>query len=335
MKYILFCAIVVFSNTCLLAADVIGLMNGDRLSGEIQGLISKKLTFQTAYAGTIEIAWDQIRTLSTVKPLLVKFGSGSSAIGLISSPEPGTLQLDHTAPVPLSQVIAIHKESNASQTPTFLASWAGSANLGYTFIRGNTTIDNLAVNFQPERETTSDRIRILAQAFYNVQDDIEASSTHSIQGRYDRFLRPGLFLFVNALAETDEREQLDLRTSGGGGFGMDFVLGRVTQLSVFSGLTFLQENFKNLNKTRSAEGIAGVEIESERFEPLVVGTTAQLLPILTGGRYRVQWSANIRIPLFVGFNLGLQMFDNFDSHPPQVDVKKNDFGIVSTLGYSF
>jgi hypothetical protein len=29
------------------------------------------------------------------------------------------------------------------------------------------------------------------------------------------------------------------------------------------------------------------------------------------------------------------MFDNFDSDPPQVDVRKNDFGIVSTVGYAF
>ena len=109
----------------------------------------------------------------------------------------------------------------------------------------------------------------------------------------------------------------------------------MTQLSLFGGLTFLQENFEGLDRTLSAEAITGLEFESARFEPFIISTLAQLLPILTDSRYRVQWSANLRVPLFAGFNLGLQMFDNFDSDPPQIDVRKNDFGIVSTVGYAF
>ena len=157
----------------------------------------------------------------------------------------------------------------------------------------------------------------------------------SVQGRYDRFLSSRIFFFVNGLVETDERETLDLRTSEGGGFGIEFMLDSATQLSVLGGMTFLQENFQGLDRTFNAEAIAGVEWKTERFEPFVIGTISQLLPILGEGRFRFRWSANIRIPLFAGFSMGLQMFDNFDSEPPQIDVKKNDFGVVSTVGYTF
>ena len=335
MKFFLLCTVVVLSHTSFVAGDMINMTNGDRLSGEIQGLASANLSFRTTYAGTLEISWDQIQALSAASPLVVEFSSGVSETGVISSPEPGTLQLDSNRPVSLSQVVAIHKEADVPQEPSFLESWDGSADLGYIFVRGNTTIDNLTVNFGPARETDVDRIRILAQSLYSVQDEAEASSMHSVQGRYDRFLGSRVFFFINGLVETDQREKLDLRTSQGGGLGTEFALDPVTQLSIFGGMTFLQESFKGLDRTLGAEAVAGFEFESARFEPFVIGTLGQLLPILTDGRYRLQWSANIRIPLFAGFNLGLQMFDNFDSNPPQIDVKKNDIGMVSTLGYTF
>ena len=335
MNHFLLCTVAVLVNTCFLTADTIHLVNGDRLSGEIQSLASANFTFQTAYAGTLEIAWDQIQALSAESPLIVEMDGGVSARGLLSSPEPGTLQIDSNPPIPFAQIVAIYKDANIPNAPRFLEFWNGSANLGYTLVRGNTTIDNLTFNFNSARQTDADRIRILAQSLYSAQDGAEASSMHSAQGRYDRFLNSRVFFFIHGIVETDERAKLDLRTSEGGGFGLEFELDPMTQLSLFGGLTFLQENFEGLDRTLSAEAITGLEFESARFEPFIIGTLAQLLPILTDSRYRVRWSANLRIPLFAGFNLGLQMFDNFDSDPPQVDVRKNDFGIVSTVGYAF
>jgi hypothetical protein len=336
MKGFLFCAVVVvLLNTCSLTADTIYLTNGDRLSGEVQSLASATFTFHTAYAGTIELSWEQIQALSTASPLFVEFDDGVSAVGMISSPQPGTLQIESDPPVSLAKVVAIYRETPVPVEPSFWKSWDGSANLGYTLVRGNTSIDNLTLNFDPIRETDMDRIRVLAQTLYNVQDDAEASSMHSVQSRYDRFLGSRLFYFVHGLVETDERETLDLRTSEGGGFGMEFALDPATQLSILGGMTFLQENFEGLNKTLNAEALAGLELETERFEPFVISTISQLLPILGESRYRIRWSANIRIPLFAGFSMGFQMFDNFDSAPPKIEIKRNDFGVVSTLGYTF
>jgi hypothetical protein len=267
--------------------------------------------------------------------MVVEFDDGVSAMGIISSPQPRTLQIDSNPPVSFAEVVAIYKKAALPEGSSFMESWEATADLGYTFVRGNTSIDNFALHFHPVRKTDVDRIRVLAQSLYSVQDDAEASSMHSVQGRYDRFLNSRIFFFVSGLVEIDERETLDLRTSEGGGLGMEFALDPATQLSILGGMTFLQEKFKGLDRTLNAEVIAGVELKTERFEPFVIGTTSQLLPILGEGRFRVRWSANIRIPLFAGFSMGLQMFDNFDSEPPQIDVKKNDFGVVSTVGYTF
>ncbi len=332
MKLALMPLLVVLIHLTPLWADTVELSNGDRLSGQVESLDLAKLTLQTTYAGTVKIQWDQIETLSTSESFVVEFNNGESSIGSIFSPEPGSLQIGSESPIPVSAVYAIRKEA---AVPGFFESWEGSADVGYSLSRGNTTIDNLSLSFQPERRTVLDRIRIQMHSLYSVQQEETSSNMHRLQVQYDRFVSSHTFVFVQGRAETDEQAMLDLRTSQGGGLGMEFPLGPVTTVSIFGGMTFLQERFESLERTLSSEGLAGVEFETSRLGPLVIGTRGQFLPLLSGGRFRAEWTANIRIPVFGGFNLGLQMFDNFDSAPPQATIRENDFGLLSTFGLTF
>ena len=47
------------------------LKNGDRLTGTAVKLDGGKLTFKTAYADPIAIAWDQVANLKVDKPLVL------------------------------------------------------------------------------------------------------------------------------------------------------------------------------------------------------------------------------------------------------------------------
>jgi hypothetical protein len=53
-------------------ADTVWLNNGDRLSGEIVLLDGGKLALKTKYAGQVLIAWKDIDTLRSEKPLLIR-----------------------------------------------------------------------------------------------------------------------------------------------------------------------------------------------------------------------------------------------------------------------
>lgn len=332
MKLALMPLLVVLINLTPLLADTVELSNGDRLSGQVEGLDSARLTLQTTYAGTVMIQWDQIETLSTSEPFVVEFNNGESTIGSISSPEPGTLQIGSNSSVAVAQVVAIRKET---AVPGFIQSWEGSADVGYTLSRGNTTIDNLSLSFQPERKTARTRTRIQMHSLYSVQQEETSSNMHRLQVQFDRFVSSRTFVFVQGRAETDEQAKLDFRTSQGGGLGMEFPIGPVTTVSIFGGMTFLQERFESLERTLNGEALAGLEFETSRLRPLVIGTRGQILPILSGDRFRVEWTANIRIPVFGGFHMGLQMFNKFDSAPPQATIRENDFGLLSTFGLTF
>ena len=48
-----------------LTADVVLLFNGDRLTGDVQGLKTAKLSLKTRYAGTVNIDWSEVKSLDT------------------------------------------------------------------------------------------------------------------------------------------------------------------------------------------------------------------------------------------------------------------------------
>ena len=54
-----------------LHADTVVLTNGDKLTGTAIKLEGGKLTFKTAYADAIAIAWDQVANLTTSQPLIL------------------------------------------------------------------------------------------------------------------------------------------------------------------------------------------------------------------------------------------------------------------------
>ncbi|MGH9340777.1 MAG: DUF481 domain-containing protein [Acidobacteriota bacterium] len=323
-----------FAPQCL--ADVVELSNGDRLTGRVKELSSGELTLQTPYAGEVKIDWNQIVRLTTEEQVSIEFRNGQVQAGPISSPEEGEFQVG--APdgpvVSRAEVVAIKLETPALPEPGILGNWHGNADLGYTVARGNNEINNLALSFASARRTRNDRITARFKSLHSVQNDVTASSLYRGSLRYDRFLSPRTFVFGIADFEKDELAGVELRTSQGGGVGIRLGAGTDTVMSLFGGATFLQEKFGTLERTYGSEGIAGVELEA-LFEPLIISTRTTILPLITDGRYRIEWDAGLRAPLFGGFSLGLQIFDSFDSNPPQPEIKKNDVGMVSTLGFVF
>jgi hypothetical protein len=56
--------------------DVIVLVNGDRLTGEVKGLERGKLSFKTDATGTIQVEWDKVASLQSGQYLQVELTSG-------------------------------------------------------------------------------------------------------------------------------------------------------------------------------------------------------------------------------------------------------------------
>jgi hypothetical protein len=53
------------------------------------------------------------------------------------------------------------------------------------------------------------------------------------------------------------------------------------------------------------------------------------------GRYRIEYDSKAQVPLISGLSWTVGLFDRFDSAPPRENVLRNDYGMVSTFGFSF
>ncbi len=334
-RFLLFCCATLVTGT--IWGDIVNLNNGDRLSGDIQSLESGKLALSTSYAGTITVDWHAISSLTSANSYKVQLDTGQVLKGSLSSPGSQELQVgpSESQTVTFAQIRSIEEIQAPTAKPGVLQDWHGNADVGFTVTRGNSNVTNLSVSVRPERITDLTRIRASFHALYDMQNGSVASNRQVGRLRYDYFLGVNAFVFGVGSAEKDAQQLLRYRTSEGGGFGWHWGGQGVTQYSLFGGMTFMQEAYRSQLARRDAQGLLGADLNTTVLPGVDLSTSAQITPVVENGRYRIDWTANIQVPLMERFHLGFQIFDYFDSSPPEAGVKKNDFGTVWSLGYKF
>ena len=90
--------------------DVVVLVNGDRITGEVKELSYGQLEFKTDHMGTVYIEWDEVHSLTTKQVLQVEMLDGSRRFG--AAPE--------AAAAPSSLLLAPHG-TNAAEQPVMVA----------------------------------------------------------------------------------------------------------------------------------------------------------------------------------------------------------------------
>lgn len=105
------------------------------------------------------------------------------------------------------------------------------------------------------------------------------------------------------------------------------------------GAIFNREKFTDQTVfVSNAEAVAALDVQTFQFDSPVLDISgrAALFPSMTTlGRFRVQTSANAKIEIVKNLYWSLSVYDNFDSQPPSETDRRNDFGINSSLGWTF
>lgn len=137
------------------------LQNGDRMTGEIDGLADSKLALKTSYAGTVKIAWDQIAELTGhQKKVMVEVETGRRYAGSIEKfgerlyiqNEDVRTELETRGVVSMVPMID-------SKPPGFWQLLQGSVDLGYSFTRGNSSQTQSSVGARGQYRTQTYKAR--------------------------------------------------------------------------------------------------------------------------------------------------------------------------------
>jgi putative salt-induced outer membrane protein YdiY len=251
-----FALITLFAFSSVLFADQVTLKNGDRLTGIVVKSDGKTLLLHTESAGDVTIKFEDIQAIKSDADLHVSLKDGKTAVGPVTTTDgkieiatkvAGTVEAS-PADVKLIRNDAEQTAFDKSLHPGLMHGWNGGVDVGFSIARGNAQTENLALAFNAIHPTLNDKITLYASSINTKNDLATPSDVASLQQggiRYDRNLRPRLFVFVGADFMANALQFLDLRAVYTGGFGFHAVKSDTTILNFLGGVNYTHETYSN------------------------------------------------------------------------------------------
>jgi hypothetical protein len=310
--------------------DVVTLINGDQITGEIKELVLGKLRWSTDAAGTIYIEWPEVASLLTDKFLEIQFTTGPRVFGSIEPGEDGLLaivQPDQRVEVPLESVVSI-------------AAMGGLISVGYSLEKANVT-STFTTDGDVSYRAPSFDISVSGSAYSQTRTDANRTLRYNVNlnGQW-RFADRWGVVGLTGLERSDEIE-LDLRATYA--IGASYILTENQQVRLLwvAGIGANSEQFVGEPRFNSVEHIQAMDLQWFMFgdNETSLSTRLTVQPNLTDfGRVRIDFDTRFRRELFLDFFVALSGFDRFDSRPPSATVETastNDYGLNFSIGYDF
>jgi putative salt-induced outer membrane protein YdiY len=347
-------------------ADQITLKNGDRLTGTVVKSDGKTLVLHTDAAGDVTIDFEKIDSIKSDEELHVSLKGGKTAVGPVTTSD-GKIQVATktagTVEAPKEEVTLIRNDAeqlayDKSLHPGLMHGWNGGANVGFSIARGNSQTENLALAFNAVHPTLNDKITLYASSI-DTKNDLATPSTvaNLNQGglRYDRNLRPRLFVFGAADFMSNALQFLDLRQVYTGGFGYHAIKSDNTTLDFLGGINYTHETYSNgteiaptppsttptgiftsYGKTNKFAALTlGEELNHKLGKSTVVTQNFYFYPDLQDtSQYRVTFNLGTVTKISKWLGWQNQFGDIYVTNPP-IGSKKNDVIFTTGLNVSF
>ncbi len=317
--------------------DIVELRNGDRVTCEIKNLERGRLKVSTDSMGTLYIEWKDIVRVTSNELYVVELQDGRRLDGTLAEPQvKDALRLQSEAG---EQAIDMHRVvwlDPLKLDAMAIKRWDGSVSAGFDMTKANSD-KSLSASFSARRRAESYVLNFDGAMYSRSQDGVEDSTRANLTGAYRRLLEDRWYWAALGGFERNDELGIDLRSLGGGGFGRYLIQSGRSLWSVTGGLAVVNEQRAEEEAETNVESFFNTDYEFFTFDtPKTTLTTAlTIYPSLTdSGRVRSNLDFSIRQELITDLFLELTFYDSYDSKPPG-DGTKNDYGVVTGLGYTF
>jgi len=320
--------------------DIVVFENGDRITGEIKGLEHNRLKISTNHMGTLYVEWDKVTRVQSDQYLLLEREDGMRYYGQLKPAKGDGRLLIEPADMGVSpEDVAMTSIVRAQpiEGGRFIDRLDGYMSAGLDLAKSN---DRRSVDFAAG---LSSRTRIREWSLdgsMNLTDDSTGDSSERYEGRlnYRQLLRErNFYLGFGQLLRNSELD-LNLRTTVGGGFGRYLVQTNTSDWSGGLGLAYSHENYTGGEQFDSLEAVFYTSFSVFRYDfpETDLGGTLSVLPSLTqSGRVRSELDLRAKYEFIDDLYFALRMYGSYDSKPPGDATEKSDYGLVTSLGYSF
>ncbi len=326
-------------------ADQVTLKNGDRVTGSVVKKDGKDLTVKTDQLGEVKLAWDQVTSIKTDKPVNVVLADKRSAKGTIAT-EGAMVQIASQPPVSaaLADVATIRNDDEQAafdrlQHPRWDELWAGTGTLGFAGTTGNAETLTFTTGLTAARATNTDKTSLYFNAIKAsaLVDGKDADTAEAVRGgwAYQHNVSPRLFVSIFNDYEYDKFQDLNLRLTFGGTFGYHAIKTMRSQLDVVGGVDYNHASFTPALKQSGAEFTWGDNYNFKVSSNSSIVQSFRMFNNLSDlGTYRLNFDAGTSTKIAKWLTWNVALSDRYLNHPA-LGRKTNDFLYTTGVGVTF
>ncbi|MCZ6852548.1 MAG: DUF481 domain-containing protein [Gammaproteobacteria bacterium] len=204
-------------------ADVVFLMNGDRISGTVDSVTGGRLLIETGYAGRVALTLDAIASVATEETFEIRLTDGTQLDGqFVVEGESQNLRAVGGELQPFSLMKLASAGQNKLKGANLGREWSNHADLSAAVSSGNTQTEayNVLVESALTLARSEHRVSLLIS-----EEQAEGQTTKDqldLDYEYKRFFSEKWYGSGNAEYFQDPLKDVDSRITAGGGIGYQF-----------------------------------------------------------------------------------------------------------------
>lgn len=315
--------------------DVIELRNGDRFTGEIRELNSGRLELKTDDVGTIYIEWDKVRSVFAPEQFEVLLLNGRILLGQFRPAQAGKTELQTIGgPIVLllTDIISVRPIGES-----FWKRLDGGLSLGFSHTRSS-GVTQFDTSFNASYRRPAFEATLATDATLSQTRGTDDTSRASLQLGYSRLL--GNRWIVGGFGQLERNESLgiDLRGTLGGLAGRRLTQSPRSRFVVAGGLAANRELPTGESARTNLDAVLLASYSFFKYDSpkTNVNTSTVVSPSLSDpGRVRIALRAAVQQDIWKDFGVAFTLFDTYDSRPPAADALKNDYGVTTSVSWTF
>ncbi len=312
-----FCTLSLFLLVHDALADELILRDGSRLFGTVIKKEGNRLEFETSFAGTLAVQWDQVSELKTDRPVqaLLSTDEVISTEAISNSGETTTL---HTGPDGSPRSFARDQVPYLNPEPWRLGQgfrFSGRASFALKSDRGNTDKDEIDMDADLELRRKRDRFTVFGELEHDTNNNQVSKDKWKLRNTYNYFTTERHYYVATLSMEADDLAELTLRAALGPGLGYQFFESEAMNLKTELGVLRVHEDFKTQQDNNY--WAAGWLIDFDRY---VLADLVQFYHRQTGlwnlyDTSSVVWDTwtGLRFPLYLGLVASTEVKVEYDS----------------------
>lgn len=318
--------------------DTIRLDNGDWITGEIKKVDHGILELKTSDIGTIKIEWDKIHSVKSKKSFEIYLLDNSTYFGKIDSSftESARIQLLITEEEMNNYLDLITKLDPIKRT--FFERLDIDLEFGYQYNKGS-NISTIYNAYNLFYRSQRHGLTLYGDNYITKQiTDGQEFKKLDVAFEYHYYMKKSWMLTALVAAEQNTEIGLDLRTLIGASLGKRIFQSEKMDMWIAGGLSANEELSTDGIATNNLESVLGTEFQLFKFHNPEIKVNLDWTiyqSFNVSNRIRHVGNIKVKFEVFSDFYFDVTFYENFDNVPPDASAANEDFGITTSISYSF